>query len=72
VYPNKVGKLKAAEAWRKLKPPLDQVLANLAWRVSCPKWKEENGKYIPHPTTWINGGRWLDEQPTKKRTPYNP
>ncbi len=24
-------------------------------------WKKENGKYIPFPTTWLDGERWLDE-----------
>ena len=25
------------------------------------EWKKENGKYIPHPTTWLNQKRWEDE-----------
>jgi len=24
-------------------------------------WIEENGKYIPHPATWLNQKRWTDE-----------
>ena len=24
-------------------------------------WKKQNGKYIPHPATWLNGGNWENE-----------
>jgi hypothetical protein len=24
-------------------------------------WIKENGKYIPHPATWLNAKGWLDE-----------
>lgn len=25
-----------------------------------PDWKKDNNKYVPHPTTWLNAGRWDD------------
>jgi len=25
------------------------------------QWVESDGKYIPHPATWLNQGRWDDE-----------
>ena len=24
-------------------------------------WKKEDGKFIPYPATWLNGGRWKAE-----------
>ena len=25
------------------------------------QWSKDNGQFIPHPTTWLNGKRWEDE-----------
>ena len=27
------------------------------------EWQEENGRFIPHPTSWLNAQRWEDETP---------
>jgi len=24
-------------------------------------WNRDGGRYIPHPSTWLNGRRWEDE-----------
>ena len=62
-YPRKVGKRDAKRAWAKLRPPLSEVLAALeVWRNSD-DWRREGGRYIPHPTTWLNRGGWEDEAP---------
>lgn len=60
-YPNKVGKAKALDAWRKYNPPLEAVLKTLAVFVTTPQWTKDNGEYIPHPTTWLNRQGWTDE-----------
>ena len=61
----KVGKLSAQKAWESAKPPLDQCLAALAWQV--PIWQRMiaggDGRFVPHPSSWIRAGRWLDEPP---------
>jgi hypothetical protein len=31
-----------------------------------------DGAYIPHPTTWLNGERWEDEKPIMKPKPKSP
>lgn len=62
-YPRKVGKLKAWEAWLKLSPPLESALS----AVEASKrngWAEK--RFIPHPATWLNGGRWDDEIEVEK------
>lgn len=62
-YPNKEGKYKALEAWAEKNPPIDRVLAAIAWQIHTDKWRKDNGQYIPLPTTYINGKRWEDERP---------
>lgn len=63
-YPRKVGKQAAQKAWSKLKPNaalLDAILEAIAAQKDGADWKRDAGEYIPHPSTWLNGGRWLDE-----------
>jgi hypothetical protein len=61
-YPRKEGKAKAEQAWNKQKPDLATVLAALAIAKNSDQWRKDNGQYIPHPATWINGKRWEDGQ----------
>lgn len=66
LYPRKVGKANAQKAWAKLKVDstlFDRMAAALAaWSVS-PDWTKDNGQFVPHPATWLNGKRWEDELP---------
>lgn len=63
-YPRKVGKAAARRAWERQAPPLDRVLATLAWQTKAADWTKDGGLYIPHPTTWLNRGSW-DDEPAK-------
>lgn len=63
-YPVKVGKLAAIRAWQRRHPDLSQVLEALAWQTQSDQWRKG---YIPHPTTYLNQGRWLDERPQVDR-----
>lgn len=65
-YPKKVGKDAASKVWKKSKPHLNDVLIALSWQKDCEQWKKEGGKYIPNPATYINQGRWKDEQPVEE------
>jgi hypothetical protein len=63
-YPRKVGKDAAFRAWERLKPNdamLESMLAAVEEQRSSPQWLERGGRFIPHPTTWLNQGRWKDE-----------
>ena len=65
LYPKKAGKGYARKAWQKLTPSnllQDQILLSLKNQLGQPDWKKLNGQYIPHPATWLNGERWLDEK----------
>lgn len=62
-YPRKTGKGKAFEAWRKLKPSRqlqDKILMAVGKARQSKDWTKEDGKYIPHPTTWLHERRWDD------------
>jgi hypothetical protein len=62
----RVGKSAARKAWDKLQPDealIEAMLAALAWQRDLPDWGRDDGRYVPHPATWLNGRRWEDEQP---------
>jgi len=64
LYPKKQDKAKAQKAWAKLK--VDEALftmiaRSLALQAVTADWTKEGGKYVPLPTTWLNGKRWEDE-----------
>jgi len=60
-YPRKVGKDAARKAWAAKKPPLDETLAAIEAQKGTDQWTKDGGKFIPHPATWLNQGRWQDE-----------
>lgn len=60
-YPRKVGKEKALAAFAKVEVPLQVLLDALDKQVRSPQWTKDNGEFIPHPATWLNGKRWEDE-----------
>lgn len=69
LYPRKVGKDKAEKAWAKLKLTealFDTIIKALAKHSLTPGWTKDNGQFIPHASTWINGKRWDDEIPDGK------
>ena len=63
-YPRKEKKKNAAEAWSRLKltdEDFSLVMASLSRQKMSDQWTRDGGKFIPHPTTWLNGRRWEDE-----------
>lgn len=70
-YPRKVGKDAAEKAWIKKKPNIDEVLNSLLWQMQTDQWKAESGKFIPHPSTYLNQGRWKDEPPPVQEAQIN-
>ncbi|MBR2343014.1 MAG: DUF1376 domain-containing protein [Clostridia bacterium] len=64
-YPRKVGKAYAKQCFCRLKPSVEltrKMLAAIERQKRSREWLAENGKYIPHPSTWLNQGRWDDEE----------
>lgn len=65
LYPNKVKKQDARKSWhtKVVKTKTDPALVMAALRAHIVRWQNEREypRFVPHPTTWINGQRWLDE-----------
>ena len=61
-YPRKVAKKTAMQAFAKL-PTEEQELAvdTLDTHLDYWKLKETATDFIPHPSTWLNQGRYFDE-----------
>lgn len=61
-YPRKAARANAVKAWDKLKPN-DELCHTMAValkkQMKCEQWQDKTK--IPHPATWLNGQRWLDE-----------
>ena len=72
-YPRKLKKADALKAWQKAmrKPPIEYILEQLEKWKGSGDWTKEGGRYVPHPTTWINGERWNDEPYGYGSTGYN-
>ena len=69
VYPRHVNKQGAKKAFEKLKPDeelLQKMIAAIEKQIESEQWTKDNGQYIPHPQTWLNGRRWEDELPRAK------
>jgi len=63
-YPRKVGKFTCRRAWEKINPEgelLEKIMASLERHKKSTGWMKDQGRFIPHPTTWINQKRWEDE-----------
>jgi hypothetical protein len=74
-YPRKVDKFGAWKAWEKCngdRPEISRLLLLIEKLKNTDDWRKESGKYIPHPTTWINKKRWDDELDNEKYTNGKP
>jgi hypothetical protein len=63
-YPKKVKKILAKKKWMQIKPNkelFDCIMAAVQKQKTSIEWAKDGGQYIPHPTTWLNQGRWDDE-----------
>ena len=72
LYPRKVSKKKSFEKFKKAckdEKTFNEIIAGLKQHLSSRQWNENDGQFIPHPTTWLNGERWKDEMTeTAKKT----
>jgi len=63
-YPRKVGKAAAVKAFAKVAPSEDLLrgmLGAIAEQRQSTQWVKDGGQFVPHPSTWLNQQRWLDE-----------
>lgn len=63
-YPRKVGKIMAKKSFANLNPNpslLEEMKRAIAEQKQSEQWRCDRGRYVPHPSTWLNQGRWMDE-----------
>lgn len=66
LYPKKVNKKKAKDKFCKVCKNLEifnKLMNGLTIQIESKDWLKDNGQFIPHPFTWLNGERWEDEIP---------
>lgn len=64
-YPNHKNKQAAKKKWDRLKPSTQlfkEIMDALSWMLKTFDWTKENGRFVPHASTWLNQKRWLDER----------
>lgn len=63
-YPRKKSKGQAEKSWKKLDPDEClrlEIMQGLERAKRSEQWKNDGGKYIPYPATWLNARGWEDE-----------
>jgi hypothetical protein len=69
IWPKKVKRSDAEKVWNRLNPDrelADIILSAVGKQRLSRQWQEGGGKFIPHPTTWLNQRRWEDELESAK------
>lgn len=67
IYPRKESRKKALESWRRqrLDRLAERIVSDVEARITDPNtWTDP--KFIPHPTTYLNGRRWEDQWKTER------
>ncbi len=66
IYPKKVDKGKALTSWKKIcnkplkdRPTWKEIRRAVSLQIKSERWQERS--FIPHPATWLNQSRWLDD-----------
>lgn len=74
-YPLKKAKTAAIKAWKKINPDkqlAEIIIAAVEKQKRWEDWIRDNGQYIPHPSTWLNQGRWEDEERRRSKQDDGP
>lgn len=64
IYPRKVGKKLAKQIFQGIKPSrdlLEEMKRAVLEQRESEQWTRDRGRFIPHPSTWLKQGRWMDE-----------
>ncbi|MBQ4601186.1 MAG: hypothetical protein IJB17_06120 [Oscillospiraceae bacterium] len=57
-YPRKIDKSRAFSVWKRLQPPMQNVMQALERWKRCRQWAEEDGVYVPSPAKWLRDECW--------------
>ena len=73
-YPLKKGRkparIKFLAAFKACKGlTLNELLKALETQKQSEQWRKDSGRFIPHPTTWLNQERWTDKEASLPQAP---
>jgi len=66
-WPKKISKKDAQKSWARLEKDgltatlFDEIMTGLTRAKESQQWTSNEGQFIPHPATWLNGERWKDQ-----------
>ena len=70
LYPKKADRKKAQVAFSKISAQdIPAAMAGLSRAKCSDQWTRDGGRYIPFPSTWLDGRRWEDEPTTSATKP---
>lgn len=73
-YPKKVKKPVALKAWRKevsAKEGLPEIIMTALRKHKAQEdWVKDGGRFIPHPSSWLNQRRWEDDVREARRSSF--
>lgn len=61
LFPRKVGKDDALRSWKKVRGRIEHDALKTAISKHAALVAGKEKQFIPHPATWLNDGRWQDE-----------
>jgi len=72
-YPKKTGKKAAFKAWGGAfdKPTIETILLAVDAAKRSEQWLKDGGQFIPLPATWLNQGRWMDQEAAKPMNTFD-
>jgi uncharacterized OB-fold protein len=70
-YPKHTGKKAALKAYRSALKDADAEAINTAAKVFADSVQGKDPRYTPHPSTWLNQGRWEDDVQSPTPPPAN-
>ena len=62
LFPRKVGKDDAFRSWKKVRGRIEHDALKTAISKHAALVAGKEKQFIPHPATWLNDGRWQDEE----------
>jgi hypothetical protein len=63
-YPRHINRKSALKVFLRISPSAElfsKMMASLEVQKKSKQWLENDGRFIPHPGTWLNGERWEDD-----------
>jgi len=63
-YPKKMAKGDARKAFgqtQAIRPPMKYLIESVQKHCKQEAWMKDDGKFIPHPATWLRQERWEDQ-----------